>query len=191
MKVTHNFNPKAQVLEFHVESFFLESYFQNFKNMIQFINKESGEVKVCRKTDNTAVISVPVLVDGNSIAINAAVKFSLDTALKEFEQLAFEKERNNLEFIPLSGYSADNLSVEIKDTVEKKRSLLIIKSYKEFLRSNSSNSKVNIEDKFVFNQYRIEYGTKEYFDAVLMIYNKDLSGLRKTYAKKLKETKWL
>lgn len=189
MKVTHNFNAKAQVLEFHVESFFLESYFQNFKNMIQFINKESGEVKVCRKTDNTAIISVPVLVDGNSIAINAAVKFSLDTALKEFEQLAFEKERKNLEFIPLSGYSVDNLSVEIKDTVEKKRSLLIIKSYKEFL--NLSDSKVNVEDKFVFNQYRVEYGTKEYFDAVLMIYNKDLSSLRKIYAKKLKETRWL
>lgn len=190
MRVTPDFNSQTLTMTLTVESSLMNKYFANFKGMVMKQNSISG-LEVNQKSKNAATITFPLPKDSMpkpfggmmSISLNGNDLAQLKSVFDEFEVIARNRERRNIEFIPLDGYSFDEMSEEIKEAVTNKKDLMIIKDFSEFQKSEKTG-------KCNFNQYRLDYGTSEYADAVIMIWKKQKEALRKMYQDKLVYTEW-
>lgn len=187
MKVNPEINPFKKAMTFNVTSTLLDHYFDNFRGMI-CDNSDIPGVDVYQEKPGTATISIPMMMneisDGViSGGINTKAVISVDNTIQSFLSAAMRKEERFNEFVPLHNYPEDKLIVEIADAVKNKRNLCIIKDFKEYQK--------NLKDRtYEFEQYRIDYGTVEYANAVLMIRFNNFDELRKTFEPKLKLTKW-
>ena len=196
MRFTQTFNPDNNKVVFILETNLLLRYFPNLKGLVENDKDIPSDVEVEQKNSTTAVISfspgpesnVQKVDSGNNtgsfkIAIDSKRIEGINRVLNKFTRCALKKELSTTEFIPLSGYSEENLSNEIIDALKGKRKLCILKDYSEYLESQEKNV-------YVFNQYILEYGTNEYVDAVLYIRNKNFKKLRELYSDKLVLTDW-
>ena len=149
-------------------------------------------VKVRRVELNKAVVAFPIDKD-NIRRVNdetASVRFdnvsglkALYSVLNSFTRVALKKELSTTEFIPLNGYPVEDLQKDIQVAVKAKRKLCIIDEYSEYLRMQKEN-------KLVYRQYVVDYGTSEYADTVLMILDGNMSELRDKYLSRLERTEW-
>lgn len=192
MKVNSDFNPQSSTVVLTVESNLIEKYFANLRGMILECKRVSG-LEVNQSSGNTATISFPLPKDSEKRKVNETTMMlslngndmnELNDIIKKFANVAISKELKSVEFIPLDGYSPAKMSEEILDTVDKKRDILFIKDFSEYLKMKSSK-------EYKFNQYRLNYGTPEYADAVLLIWKKQRPKLKKLYQDKLVYTDWL
>lgn len=194
MKIESTYSPSDNKVIFTVESNLFTKYYPNFSTLlndcdklpkgittekggednqvkIQFPLPEESEVKTLGRNSSLAAVSI------NVKDVNAINDF-----LDDFTNTALRYELKRTEFIPLEGYPVDNLHEEIVDAVKNKRNLCIIENFKQYQERD--------KNEYKFNQYIIQYGTEEYADAVLMIYNKDLEKLSKVWKDRLSLTEW-
>jgi len=191
--IVPNYNPNSGNLEIKVELNLLSKYFANFEGLIA-MNKELSEkgFKVKRENPTTAIVSIPisdsqitppnengvgvVKADGTGIA-------EFFETLNSFVNSAIKKELKITEFVPLNGYSVEDLQKDIQAAVKAKRNLCIIGEYSEYLDRQESGN-------FAYHQYMIDYGTEEYADVAILISEGNMAELRKIYTPKLTYTEW-
>lgn len=186
-----------------VKSPLLNRYFENFKHVIEENEREvkglPEGLKVLESVNSgEAIITFPIkdsqidpdtaLPNRRRVKLNEGQMNSLNYALNLWVSLAARLELSSVEFIPLHGYSADDLKKDIQEAVANKRDLCIIKTYKEYLDSQNAKS---AKDAFTFVQYIVRYGTDEYSNVAISLYNKELKNLRDTYEAKLVRTEWI
>jgi hypothetical protein len=115
-------------------------------------------------------------IDPNSINI-------FQTIINSVVSSALKKELKTTEFIPLHGYSSKNLKNDIQEAVKNKRKLCIIKDYSEYTALTTSK-------KYVFHQIMVEYGTRDYTETAILLYNEDMKSLRDKFEDSLKLEDW-
>lgn len=185
----------------NVKSNLMKKYSKNFKGVMlnyfpdcKIDQSEEDSVDVYYQLSGSDGFSV----DSQScdeFPSNLQNKFELmNDVINKFTELAIKEEVKTTEFIPLNGYSFDSLKEEVVKAVQGHRDLLLIDDYSEYKRQFcNSNEKPDSSKKsngIFFNQYRIEYGTREYIDAVIMLWKKDSAKLRSMYNGKLEYTEW-
>lgn len=195
MNIQPGYNPEKKCVTLCVESNLLSRYFPNFSGMIL------GEPGIPRNTnveqvDNTtAMISFPLDDKGMvtklsenkmSIGINADSMDVFQRVINTFINCALKKELKTTEFVPLYGYSIDELHNDIQAAVKNKRKLCIIRDYSEYLAMSQGKNGT----AYIFHQYMVEYGTPEYTEAAILLYNKDMESLRNTFESKLVLESW-
>jgi hypothetical protein len=150
--------------------------------------------EVIQINEVTAQISFPVddksvvkMVSDNkmSIGIDPNSINIFQTIINSFVSSALKKELKTTEFIPLYGYPRENLKVDIQEAVKNKRNLCIIKDYSEYLAM--SEGKTN---KYIFHQKIVEFGTPDYTEAAILLYNEKLEELRDTFEESLVLEDW-
>lgn len=171
-----DYDQETKKVSITISSYFVGTYFKNFEGLVTSgINMPELEIT---KTANKKVVIVSFKGDPDLRKYAETYKDIFTT----FEEAALRKELKSTEFIPLDGYSYDNLSNEIKGCVAGKRKLCIIKNFDEYLNRNN---------QYMYHQHVIEYGTQEYYDTVVLIYEKKFDELKAKYADKLVLESWI
>ena len=202
MKVDTGFDPAEGKVIITVQTPLLERHLGLFQ---AFFEKSSRSgmpkgVKVETSEDklDTAYILFPVdksdlqtkreFKDQGVVGIKMEYMKSISDELNHFVKFALQKQLKTLEFIPLNGYPVENLIKEVQDAVKGKRGFCIIKTYDEYLKSQDNTAP---KDAYTFHQYIVEYGTDEYVDVAINLYNGELEELRKLYEPKLSYQNWI
>lgn len=198
MKVDTGFDPTESKVIITVQTPLLERYLRTFRKIFENstrIGMPEG-IKIERHADrlDTAYILFPV--DKKDIAstgkqsavvgINMECMKSISDELNHFVVSALKSKLKSVEFIPLEGYPVENLMDEVKNAVEGKRGFCIIKNYEEYLKTQTPT-----KDSYIFNQYMVEYGTDEYTDIAIELYNGEMEDIREKYTSKLKLQNWI
>lgn len=186
-----------------VKSPLLNKHFDNFKHIIEENERDvkglpkglkvlesinSGEAIITFPISDSQIDPTTVMSNRRRVKLNEGQMNSLNLALNLWESMAVRLELSKVEFIPLHGYSADDLKKDVQDAVAHKRDFCIIRTYKEYLDSQATR---NAKEAFTFVQYLVKYGTDEYSDVAISLYNKELKTLRDTYEDKLVRTEWI
>jgi hypothetical protein len=194
MNVQPGYDPEKRCVTLNVESNLLRKYFSNFSGMIVDDPGVPKNTEVTQIDEVTAQISFPIddksvvkMVTDNkmSIGIDPSSLSVFQTIINSFIGSALKKELKTTEFIPLYGYPKENLKVDIQEAVKNKRKLCIIKDYSEYLEM--SEGKTN---KYIFHQIFVEFGTHEYTEAAILLYNEKLEELREMFEDSLKLEDW-
>lgn len=172
----------------------IEKYYQNLVGMLKGDRDCPRDITIARLSSNTVSLRFqmgegglrgePV---GGKIGIDETGAKPLINVLsiaKRFSFAAYKHSIRGYEFIPLSGYSIDELKKDILAALDNKRSFALIDTYSHYKDLMESPEKT-------YKQYLIPYDSKEYVDVFLMIRRGDLKGLSKTYKGKLKEYSWM
>ena len=179
MKFSRKINPESGEVTMIMESNLLKRYYLNLYGLLEN-HKDLKGIKLKKEKDNQASLCLSHEIDTS----DKTIVNKLNKIINTFVNSGLKKELKTTEFIPLEGYSVSNMQDEILKAVEGKRKLCIIKDYQEYLDGGIEKG------SYRFNQYMIEYGTDEYYDAVILISGGDFDTLRKMYAPKLKEENW-
>lgn len=194
MNVQPGYDPEKRCVTLSVESNLLKKYFSNFSGMIVDDPGVPKNTEVIQINEVTAQISFPVddksvvkMVSDNkmSIGIDPNSINVFQTIINSFVSSALKKELKTTEFIPLYGYPKENLKVDIQEAVKNKRNLCIIKDYSEYLAM--SEGKTNM---YIFHQKIVEFGTPDYTEAAILLYNEKLEELRDTFEESLVLEDW-
>ena len=192
MNVQPGYNPEKRRITLSVETYLMMRYFNNFSGMVVDNPSVPKDTEVEWFNDRTAMITFPI-DGGNSvvkvsdnkmaIGINGDSMNVFQEIINSFLECALKKELRTTEFIPLHGYSKEELQKDIQGAVKNKRKLCVIKDFSEYKAMSD-------EKKYVFHQYIIEYGTHEYSEASILLFNGDLKKLQEMYEKKLVLEDW-
>lgn len=125
--------------------------------------------------------------NGKSIPIPATKIEAIRKEINRFVVYVLKKELKSIEFIPLNGYPVEELKKDVQAAVKGKRKFCLIKTYEEYLKNQKANSK----NAFTYHQYMVEYGTPEYIEVALNLYNGEIDILREKYEPQLKYTNWI
>lgn len=194
MNIQPGYDPEKKCVTLNVESNLLRKYFNNFSGMIVDDPGVPKNTEVTQINEVTAQISFPVddksvvkMVSDNkmSIGIDPSSISVFQTIINSFIGSALKKELRTTEFIPLYGYPRENLKVDIQEAVKNKRNLCIIKDYSEYLEMSEGKS-----HKYIFHQKIVEFGTSEYTEAAILLYNEKLEELRESFESSLKLEDW-
>ena len=195
MNIQPGYDPEKKCITLSVDLYLISRYFPNFSGMIKGSPDVPEGTEVEQVSDTVAVITFPIddksvgVANINpdsrmmSIGINAKHMDAFQKIISSFVSCAISKEIKTTEFIPLYGYSISNLKEEVQEAVKNKRKLCIIKDYSEYTSMNS-------ERKYVFHQYMVEPGTRDYTEAAILLYNEDIKKLREIFEDKLKLESW-
>ena len=151
-------------------------------------NDSCGRENVC----NIEIPYVPqgseIINKGNgviSLPVPSHFIGELGNVVNEFSSDCFKKIMGKTEIIPLKGYGIDNIIIDIKTALEKKRDICIIKDYQDYL-----DGKNIFSDGLDIAIYK--YMSDEYCNIVIECVGKQsLSGLKKLTEKNLKKPEWL
>lgn len=200
---------------FQFETNLLEDYFDLFKELMdrQFSSLDIKVDSIDRNSSNSVSIKIDARklndspfsklkdtieaaerdgdLDGSvDYRLSAGPKMnSIFLKISIFIETALNSRQRSTEIIPLEGYSFDNLRKEIIEAIKDKRNFYIVKDYSEFLAAGD-NSK-DLFNRFVYNQYKIKYGTREYADVALMIHEGREKELIENYKDKLVKENWV
>lgn len=94
---------------------------------------------------------------------------------------------SSLEYVPLSGYPKKSLKEEIQLAVSNKRSLCIVPDYETYVKSSGNPDTLLDPFKHCF----VNYGSNEYYDTVMLVYEGRLSDIEEKYRSVMKEDDWL
>ena len=192
MNISTGFDPEAQRLTVSVETNLLIKYYPNLASMIQRATRKPRGLEVSQRNKTTAVVTFPIpknqvkVQEEKQRAMVAIDKSEMDDLMDiitRFANAAIRREFMTTEFIPLVGYSVDDLKEDIKKAIPEGRRFCIIDTYENYLTAQSSKN-------FVYNQYVIEPGTDEYADVAILIQTGNMKELQSIYTPKLKKTEW-
>lgn len=192
MNVQPGYNPEKRRITLSVETYLMKRYFNNFSGMVTDNPGVPKDTEVEWYDERTAIITFPVDNSGSvvkasenklAIGINESSMNIFQGIINSFVECALKKELKTTEFIPLYGYPKEELQKEIQGAVKEKRKLCIIKDFSEY--KNMSG-----EHKYIFHQTIVEFGTHEYSEAAILLFNGDLKTLRKQYEDKLVLENW-
>ncbi len=195
MNIQTSFTPEGELVTINVETNLLSKYFSNFKGLIKNDPDSPAGIDVERLTTTSALITFPIdkvgkiqKVDENrmAVAIDSSLMEKLNEIINLFVNCALRKEFNSTEFIPLSGYPVENLIEDIQGAVKNKRNLCIIDEYSEYLKMQKDKR----SGEFKLNQVMVEYGTSEYSECAILLYNGNLEELKNKYQDKLVYKSW-
>lgn len=198
MKLSPDFDPKKGCIVLNLECQLLAKYFDVFETCFNNI-PNSDRLNLERKGDCSVNISLPTIEGGlpdkltgeNSLGDMGIKSFAVETndmnniksAINEFLNQSLSKALKTTEFIPLEGYSWDSMREDIREAIKHKRSFCVIKDYDEYLRMQKDN-------KYVFHQYMLEYGSEEYSDAAIMIFLDEQKKMKEIYDQQLELVDW-
>lgn len=183
MKFSQQVNPENGEVTMIMESNLLKRYYLNLCGLLEN-HKELKGLKVKRTGSNKASLCITKDIDFSNPKKGLAIVNKLNQIINTFINSGLKKELKTTEFIPLNGYSVSKMQDEILKAVENKRKLCIIKDYKEYVNNGIEKG------SYRFHQYMIDYGTEEYYNAVILISGGDFDTLTRMYASKLKEESW-
>lgn len=204
MKVDTGFDPAEKKIVITVQTPLLERHLPLFRELINNSGNNKGLPKGLGIEDieglksDTVLVTFPIqdndikssseLKKSSVIGIKMEYMESISTEINRFVSMALKRELESLEFIPLEGYPLESLKKDIQTAVKGKRNLCLIKTYDEYLNSLKNESK---KDAFQFHQYMVWYGTDEYIDVAINLFNGELDELKKNYLEKLSFTNWI
>lgn len=209
MEVTNVYNGDTNETYVVIKSELLRQYYKQFLGLFNIGKKKCSEafkgLSLKKEKENTVKIVIssekaklppsfsvfaPLFPDAEPqkavMSINKETADAIDDLISKFAELASKEKTKTTEFLPLEGYDIEKMKEDVVNAIRNKRNFLIIDSYDSYL---SSQSKVD-EMEIVYNQYAVEFGTDEYADVALLIYEGDLETLRATYKDKLVTTSW-
>lgn len=201
MEVSTSFDPEEKVVIVSIKTPLLKNHYKVFKDLIDGAKKSKCLPEGLKleqldpENKEEACVLFPILggdsgvnfsTSGKVVSVKKDFMQTLSDNINVFVRQALYKEQCRLEFIPLNGYPAESLKEDIQNAVKAKRSLCIIGEYEEFLRSKANN-----KDSYSFHQYIVEYGTDEYDEVAISLFNCELDELKKEYQNKLVFTNWL
>lgn len=192
MNVSPGYDPQKKRIIITVESNLLNKYFPNFSGMVMSDSGVPKNTEVDQSSPTTAIISFPSPLgspvkkldeERSAIAIDSRIIEKFNDIINNFIRCAIRRKLRTTEFIPLSGYPVEDLKKDIQEAVKNKRSLCIIKNYDEYLAMENNQ-------KYVFHQYEIEYGTKDYTEAAILLYQGSMEELREMFEGRLELEDW-
>ena len=193
MNISPGFDPNNNRITFNVKTNLLVKYFSNFSGLILNDKTLPKGIEVSQESENSAVISFPAPENAikketenmKAIAIDVNIINKIENIVSMFVRSGLRKELKTTEFIPLYGYSIENLSKEIIQAYKNGRNYCIVKDYDEYLNMVEKN-------EYKFHQYVLskESNKKDYMDVTLLIYNKNIEEVRNKFEKKLKLKNW-
>lgn len=193
MNISPGFDPNNNRITFNVKTNLLVKYFSNFSGLILNDKTLPKGIEVSQESENSAVISFPAPENAikketenmKAIAIDVNIVNKIENIVSMFVRSGIRKELKTTEFIPLYGYSIENLSKEIIQAYKNGRNYCIVKDYDEYLNMVEKN-------EYKFHQYVLskELNKKDYMDVTLLIYNKNIEEVRNKFEKKLKLKNW-
>lgn len=193
MNISPGFDPNNNRITFNVKTNLLVKYFSNFSGLILNDKTLPKGIEVSQESENSAVISFPAPENAikretenmKAIAIDVNIVNKIEDIVSMFVRSGIRKELKTTEFIPLYGYSIENLSKEIIQAYKNGRNYCIVKDYDEYLNMVEKN-------EYKFHQYVLskELNKKDYMDVTLLIYNKNIEEVRKKFENKLKLKNW-
>lgn len=156
--------------------------------------KEKGElperVQIKSVTPEKCVLILPTKIkgeeklnDGDRIEnIPPEVHELVSSLIEKFTDKALEAEFENVEFIPLSGYSIEELKKDITSSIKEKRDFCLIDTYENYKMFNKRE--INS-----IRQYLAPFNSDEWANIALIINSENLVELKKL-KKKLIFTEW-
>lgn len=193
MNISPGFDPNNNRITFNVKTNLLVKYFSNFSGLILNDKTLPKGIEVSQESENSAVISFPAPENAikketenmKAIAIDVNIVNKIENIVSMFVRSGIRKELKTTEFIPLYGYSIENLSKEIIQAYKNGRNYCIVKDYDEYLNMVEKN-------EYKFHQYVLskELNKKDYMDVTLLIYNKNIEEVRNKFENKLKLKNW-
>jgi len=154
-----------------VESPLFKEYFLNFEGLIR--NKFNPETPVTRLSADSLYIDIPIE------KINDVLNLS-----RSFVGEAVKNKLQHTEFIPLRGYSAEDLKNDVVNANNGKRDFMLVDTFQNYEKHTQDGS-------YTFNQYQVKYGTSEWTDIFLDLYEKNLKSVRERYQDKLTNQNWI
>ena len=204
MKVDTGFDPAEKKIVITVQTPLLKRHLSLFRELINNSENKKGLPKglgvenIEGLRSDTALVTFPIqdndikssseLRKSSVIGIKMEYMESISTEINRFVSIALKRELDSLEFIPLKGYPVEDLKNDVQSAVKNKRNLCLIKTYDEYLNSQNNESR---KDAFQFHQYIVWYGTDEYTDVAINLFNGELDELREKYEKRLSFTNWI
>lgn len=180
MKFSQQVNPENGEVTMIMESNLLKRYYLNLYGLLENYKDLKG-IKLKKTGVNKAALRLTQEINSKN---NKSILEKLNHVINLFVNSGLKKELKTTEFIPLNGYSVSNMQEEILKAVKNKRKICIIKDYQEYLNNGIE------KNSYRFNQYMIDYGTDEYYNAVILINSGDFETLKKDYIPKLKAENW-
>lgn len=191
MNIQTNFDQSSNCMIISVETNLLQKYFKNLAGMFSATKDKPSGLTISQKDGNTAIVSFPipegrikVEMQRAMVAIDKNDLNNIMDVINKFANAAIRKELMNTEFIPLEGYSTDNLKVDIKAAIKAGRKFCIIDTYDSYLTQTKSR-------EYKYNQYMVDKDTDEYSDVAILIETGKFKELKKEYKPKLKYTEWV
>jgi hypothetical protein len=195
MNIQTGFDPDSSCMTIAVETNLLIKYYTNLEGMFLATKNKPEGLTVTQRNRNTAIVAFPVPksqiqvqkeMQRAMVGIDKRVMYDVMNVISKFVNSAIRKEFKTTEFIPLYGYSKDDLHKDIQEAVKNKRKLCIIRDYSEYLAMSQGKNGAT----YIFHQYMVEYGTPEYTEASILLYNKDMKSLRDMFESKLALENW-
>ena len=215
MKISPSYNPEESKFSIEFSTELLKDYFFNFRGMVLDSDIAPKDVEVTKKTPETALItftvnredmkssekSIPdeilskfgsmlgissenisggVMVSSDSIPSFKNVQLIIQDFIKSASVYRFSK----TEFVPLDNYSVELLKVDCKNAIEAKRDFCIVDDFIKYRKAMDDMS-------YVLNHITIPYGTSEYVDVALLIFNDRFEELVKWMSPRLENKAWL
>lgn len=205
MKVTNMYNTDTNESYVLVESELLRRYYTNFLGLFM-LGKKKTKALDSIILDRISENSVKIIISKNNknddkspigmilpfptmtaMSIDGETINAIDDIINKFIEIAGKRKADTTEIVPLTGYDIKKIKSEVQSAVEMKRDLILIDSYQSWLNI-MVEKKPCLED--TIKQYIIEYGTNEYADVVLSIFNNELNNLNESYKSKLEALAW-
>ncbi len=105
--------------------------------------------------------------------------------LEKFVYLSMRNRLGNTEFIPLSGYPKSDLQHDLMNALSDKRDFCIVETFNDY-KKNANN---HFQDSF--SNLLIKYGTSDWADISILIYQGKFKELTSLYKPLLKNTVWI
>ena len=179
-------------LTIEYKSPYLKKYESLFLEIIEraketdYLNKG---LKIKKVDDFCSMIIIPcdinvdyVQESGKINNVPSEITEHVGRIIETFTSKAIDQELENLEFIPLSGYSIKKLQEEIDDAVKDKRDLVLIDTFENYLKLAS-------HETLETNQKHIKYLGEDYADVAYILHTGNKKELKK-YESELKLKEW-
>lgn len=193
MNITNSYNPEEKRVLVFVESNLLTDYFPNFQGLLKKNNSSIDDLRVERLGNSKAMISFPLpkeaqvmQVDQQKIGVSMPVNIieEINNTINKFANAAVRKRLRTVEFLPLSNYPEENLKEDMINAVKAKRDFVILQDYNDYLQMEK-------EKRYDFSQILMYYGTEEYADAALNIWEGNIDSLKNRLEGKFERYEWI
>ena len=166
------FNREEKKITIEVKTNLFRKYFSNFEGMVLDSAKLPSDVSVSWESESLAKIKMTLSEDGAHLLeeLGGGNPFGKQPEeIKEISRIstnfrfyALKKEQENVEILPIEGYSRENLKEDAIRAVKAKRDFCVMDNYESYLsQCKDHNNK--------FHQLHINYGSPEYCSVFLDI----------------------
>lgn len=199
MNIVKAYSPEAETLLIIVSSTAIDDSGYNYiKDVVDRLNKDpeidekNKPIYISQGQGNSVTVSfkhsfdpeTDVMIDSERIGVlSSGIGPIANEVMKAVAHL-LSKHLSNLEFLPMKGYSLENLRSELDAAIENKRDLAVHEFYNDWKEMNALN-------KSEFPGIKLEYGTDEWADVILDFKTLGSKELVKKYKPMLTEITWI